>query len=99
MTHCCSNMARYIQNKAIDYEPIDRTYGIIYDQDPLKQAPSRIAMLKYCPWCASNLPKRLHQKIFTVLNNEYGIEDPDLCDFTNVPPEFRTDAWWKKRGL
>ena len=99
MTHCCSNMARYIQNKAIDYEPIDRTYGIIYDQDPLKQAPSRIAMLKYCPWCASNLPKRLIDEWFDILENEYKIEVPDSTTFTNVPEEFKSDAWWKKRGL
>ena len=59
--------------------------------------------LAYCPYCGMKLPN--------LLCNENG-DDPysdaleealgkDYCDITEdeIPEEFKTDEWWKKRGL
>jgi hypothetical protein len=34
-----------------------------------------------------------------ILESEYGITDPRGKESDKVPAEFKTDAWWKKRGL
>ena len=91
-------MASNIYENAIYYEPVFRTYAIRYNIN-YKTDTGRISMLDYCPWCKSRIPSSLNKKCFEVLEKEYGISNPDLDDFTNVPEEFQTDAWWKKRGL
>ena len=78
--------------KIIRYDLILRDYGIPYE-------PNGIDTLHYCPWCGVKLPDVLNAKIFDVLEKEYGIDNPDIWEFTNVPEEFKTDEWWKKRGL
>lgn len=80
--------------KIIDYGPIFRDYGILYPTN-------RIKMLTFCPWCGIELPKSLHKTIFEVIKKEFGIPrwDADLENCTNIPQEFKTDEWWKKRGL
>jgi hypothetical protein len=81
----------------IKYDPILREYFIplIY-----KRELSAIQGIVYCPWCAALLPKSLRDTYFDILEAEYGIDDPyDLQQEKRIPEEFKTDAWWKKRGL
>lgn len=82
------------ESKIVDYEPIFRNYGILY-------STKRIKMLKFCPWCGVKLPTSLQKVIFDVIKKEFGIPrwDADLENCTNIPQEFKTDEWWKKRGL
>jgi hypothetical protein len=50
----------------------------------------------YCPWCGTRLPKDLVTELTNVIYQELslsGYEDP------LVPQEFKTDMWWKRRGL
>lgn len=54
----------------------------------------------YCPWCGKKLPSRLGEKWFEILTQEYNISDPyDKKQSKLVPEEFKSDEWWKKRGL
>ena len=56
----------------------------------------------YCPFCGSRLPRSLWDEWLTCLEDEYHLIKGEelLKDFlTRVPPEFRSDEWWKKRGL
>ena len=34
-----------------------------------------------------------------MLEDEYGITDPHDKEYDKVPAEFKTDEWWKKKGL
>jgi hypothetical protein len=56
----------------------------------------------FCPWCATKLPESLRVDFFDILRSEYGL-DLALGDIKDspelIPPEFKTDEWWKKRGL
>lgn len=92
---CCDNMFEAItENKIIDHDVSVREYGIRFRKN-------RIMMLSFCPWCGVKLPKPLMSKMFKVIWEEYGIplEEADIYEFTNIPDEFKTDEWWKKRGL
>jgi uncharacterized protein DUF6980 len=78
----------------IDYYPKKRMYVILR-----KGAPDVLAM-KYCPFCRKKLPKYLGDQWYKILIKEYGYTKRQLqLDTKNVLEEFKTDEWWKKRGL
>lgn len=94
--HCCELMDEFVNDErlCVKYNPITREYFI-----PLKSSCS-IQLLFYCPWCSRKLPDDLRRKLFEILEKEYSIE-PDINVLRNssLPQEFKSDAWWKKRGL
>ena len=58
-------------------------------------------LYRYCSNCGTKLPDSLRDAWFTTLKQEYGVEDILNKDnkAQNIPKEFLTDEWWKKRGL
>lgn len=94
--HCCESMTLLLEDPKmpLEYYPIAREYGI-----PLYYSPA-MQRLIYCPWCGEKLPKSLRDKFFEILEKEYNVEPEfDVKEDPNVPEEFKSDAWWKKRGL
>lgn len=101
---CCEEMHSHLfgsDEKAseihFDYYPVFREYFINYKED----CGGGIQLIKYCPWCGSELPKGLRNEFFDTLEKEYNIET-DIGEYkekTDVPIEFKSDEWWKKRGL
>lgn len=94
--HCCAEMNIHIHEKerVVKYFVETREYGI--------QASEYIVqMLKFCPWCGKQLPPSLREKFFDVLELEYEIitNAGDYKDRPDIPEEFRSDKWWKKRNL
>ena len=92
---CCDSMNIAIkENKIIDYDITVREYGMRFRKN-------RVKMLNFCPWCGIKLPKDLIGELYDVLEKEYNIpwRDADIFEYTNVPDEFKTDEWWKKRDL
>jgi hypothetical protein len=56
--------------------------------------------MQYCPFCGA----KLHVDLFA--NDEYydALEEAvgkEFCDIKEeeIPEEFKSDEWWKKRGL
>ena len=91
---CCKTMKEAITTYgAISLEEEVRGYFI-------KASTKRISLaLAFCPFCGDKLGKRLNAEYYDILEKEYGIDDPDRFTLTNVPEEFKTDEWWRKRGL
>ena len=92
---CCKELVNsIIDQNIIDYDNVIRSYVIAYNK-------GRCSALEFCPFCGTKLPEWLNSKIFDVIEEEYGIpfEKIDIVNFKNMPDEFRTDEWWKKRGL
>ncbi|HLC06641.1 MAG TPA: hypothetical protein VJJ26_00505 [Candidatus Babeliales bacterium] len=59
-----------------------------------------IRLISNCPWCGKGLPQSLRDEWFDILEKEYQLDDPwDKNQALLVPEEFKTDEWWKKRGL
>lgn len=53
-----------------------------------------------CPWCSKKLPESLRDKWFEFLEKEYSLDDPHREEQEKlIPEEFKTDEWWKERGL
>jgi len=79
------------------YIPQFREYFI----DVRAEYGGAIQLIKHCPWCGSRLPKRLREEFFNTLEKEYNIEtDIGECkEREDIPQEFKSDEWWKKRKL
>lgn len=108
MKVCCKQMLFQLKDErvAISYSPKYRSYSIdVIDWwipiEEIKTTRDLITAQQdiiYCPWCGKKLPKNLSDKWFKTLEKEYGIENP-FDDKRKIPLEFRSDKWWKKRGL
>jgi len=85
----------------IIYSTAYREYYILMLEDgPRRGRISAVQGIDYCPWCSKKLPKSLRDEWFETLEKEYNLDDPDSKDQEKlVPAEFKTDEWWKKRGL
>jgi hypothetical protein len=98
--YCCSRFERGIreknertEGKSIFYDPPRRAYMIL-----AKKYRSAKMVIEYCPFCGKKLPKLLYDEYWETLAKEHGEEYYVNCD-KKPPKEFRTDEWWKKRGL
>ena len=92
---CCGDMSYVLKaSKDIDYHSISRSFSARIDTPEGTHIE-----LGYCPWCGTKLPESLSSKWMDVLRDEYGITDPNFDEADKVPAEFRSDEWWKRRGL
>jgi hypothetical protein len=89
---CCETFDEAIRDNRFPlyYEAKDRNYFI---------GSGVLHLLYYCPWCAFKFPKDLRDEWCDILENEYKIDNPFSGDRRRIPKEFRSDEWWKKRGL
>lgn len=101
--HCCEWMTLFLEDPrvAIIYLPYFRKYII-----PLLKKSTHLSYVRegfsidYCPWCAKKLPKSLTDEWFDILEKEYNLDNLWSKEQAKlVPEEFKTDEWWKKRGL
>ncbi len=91
MEHCCEEMTFHIHEmeKIMRYFPKFRSYGIKVDESVTQG-------IIYCPWCGTKLPRDLTSELAHIV-----FEELKLDDFRDprLPEEFKTDEWWRKRGL
>jgi hypothetical protein len=93
--YCCETMHKALKNPRIPlkYYPICRQYVFIMNS-------IKLCLLFYCPWCRKKLPKNLNKQFHNILEKEYGISpDLEVEKNPNIPQEFKSEEWWKKRGL
>ena len=92
---CCEDMESCINDSdwVIEYSQSSREYFL--------SCRNHITLrMKYCLFCGTKLPKDLNDERHDILVEELGIEDPDYWNNDpRIPDEFKTDEWWKKRGL
>lgn len=96
MNHCCEIMTNEINDPRTPfaYDSVVRSYYVICKKRMSDQ------LLFYCPWCGKMLPKRLNEEYYAILYDELHLEpELNVLETTGLPEEFKTDEWWKKRGL
>jgi hypothetical protein len=52
----------------------------------------------YCPYCGAEMPKIFDDEYYDALEEAVGKEFCDIKE-EEIPEEFKSDEWWKKRGL
>lgn len=92
---CCVAMENNLNDFRI---PLDLDLSIKRFFIPLMWPHTGVYTLYYCPWCGCKLPdsEALREKMFEILDKEYGITD---LDDSRMPEEFTTEEWWINRGL
>jgi hypothetical protein len=97
MRHCCEELNKHLEDGevAISYHPVFRRYDIELSN---KNAMQEIT---YCPWCGAKFLKPLWDEFWDIIFDELKI-DTDTFHFMEdplVPEEFKSEEWWRKRGL
>lgn len=95
---CCLNMDLMLQDSEplynIKYNPKLREYYLKSLEGPYMRT------IEFCPWCGTQLMKSLRDEWYDILEKEYGLDMPKIPkQAKKIPTEFKTDEWWKKRGL
>jgi hypothetical protein len=97
MYTCCEDIRIILSDSRnnIHYYNVFREYYIQTKRNTV------ILDIPFCPWCGKQLPSSLREKFFDVLELEYKISTNagDYKDRPDIPEEFRSDQWWKKRNL
>lgn len=98
--HCCLDLAFAISeplltphqgpNRIIDWIASWNEYWIPVPYDGYSST-----IIHHCPWCGQKLPESLRGEWYRVLN-DLGYSDPS--EDGNIPTEFESDHWWRKRG-
>jgi hypothetical protein len=102
---CCGRMAANItlennrkRGQVVMYDPSVREYSVC-----VINQRNAISPINYCPYCGKKLPSELGDDWIEVIKSEFGkdffCEDDAEWFEKELPPEFKTDEWWKKRGL
>jgi hypothetical protein len=94
---CCERLKEFINDckTGFGYCPYTRSF-YIKQPSPFKGSHR----IPYCPLCGKQFPKELVDEWYETLKREYGLDDPNGDSQSKlVPEEFKTDEWWKKRGL
>jgi hypothetical protein len=52
-----------------------------------------------CPYCGVKFPKELGLEWIHLVDEQFGDEYLRPPKMYELPEEFQTDEWWKKRGL
>lgn len=110
---CCGTMRlqiKYFENKELNiyetprsmiwYNRVERKYLIFHYSGNWNNITG--ITIDYCPFCGTKLPKELEDEdMEIILRKEYGWTDDDCWGHPrrDLPEEFKTDEWWKKRGL
>lgn len=83
---CCRALYEDLLDGKVNYDKIDNTFCY---------PCSRI--FAYCPNCGAKLPAYIDE-YSDALEEAVGKE---YCDITEdeIPEEFKTDEWWRKRGI
>jgi hypothetical protein len=96
--YCCEDMKISLENPrhCLHFDLSQRRYWVE------KKDCRRGIELKFCPWCATPLPKSLRAEYLQALSESLGkkVFWKDIqAGHIAIPTEFHTDEWWKKRGL
>jgi hypothetical protein len=77
------------EETAIVYLPQFREFGL-----PVLDGGCSIVAIEWCPFSGKRLPESLRERRFEVLEAEGLVKSS-----TGLPDEFKSEAWWVKRGL
>jgi hypothetical protein len=104
MKYCCPHLKNETEEnegnrkKCIKYLAKFRMFAIVVDEAEEVYQP-----IDYCPFCGKKLPKDLNDEywktIIEEIDTEYYPTHENYDKNRPLPEEFKTDEWWKKRGL
>lgn len=96
-------MQRYVEEHNLVYDSIRReiTFFIKSNDTSGYQPEYYRSPCIYCPYCGTKLPASLDGAKDEYRNELEKAVGKEYCDIKpeDIPEEFKSDEWWKKRGL
>jgi uncharacterized CHY-type Zn-finger protein len=90
--HCCPMMNLYLNDSpVVKYDPKHREYRILVGKS--RTGKREYDNINNCPWCGTLFAPSLREVLPEVLKQE-GLEHRQ-----RLPKEFKSDEWWRNRGL
>ena len=110
MEYCCEFLQTSVERKQMKYDPIRGSFWFyINDEEWGGKGAFAMSHCAFCPFCGAKLPLdrcAMEKSYGGGMRNIYWEEieravGKEGCDITEdeIPEEFKTDEWWKKRGL
>ena len=95
---CCEAMARLLDRGELYYDAVFGYIGFYVKSAWNEPGVYYGKSADYCPFCGAKLHKDLTFEYYDELEKAVGKE---YCDIKpeELPEEFKSDEWWKKRGL
>jgi len=94
IVYCCKSLKMHHEKEGFPlfYEKTKRYFGM------LAQGSSCFQLVSFCPFCGYQFPSDVIHAFYRTLEREYGIAQDDIKENgQNLPEEFKSDIWWKKR--
>ena len=95
---CCESLERSISRGEIVYEPVFASVQYYIKSAWNEPGVYYRKNANFCPYCGA----KLHQYLIHEYRDELEKAlDKEYCDITpdEIPEEFKSDEWWRKRGL
>lgn len=99
---CCEPMELLVEDLdcPLKYRSWTRQYVLTIPQDYLSENEVCVSFtITHCPRCGAQLPSNLIEEWFNLIEEKFGIKGLFDERTKDLPQEFKTDEWWKKRGL
>lgn len=100
---CCDKLKELITNKKcpLKYSPNIRQYTLTLPKYYFNEDSTCISYeIYHCPKCGSEFPPNLVDEWYNLMEKKFKITDwMDSLQLKNIPQEFKTEEWWKKRKL
>lgn len=102
MKYCCNDLKYHLEHQCEIHDSVfdccDHLffYNRVYDEYGviLHDGGSSYIVIRFCPFCGHEFPKSKREEYFNLIYNELKI-----TSLNDLSEEFKTDEWWKKRGL
>ncbi len=98
MKHCCRIMEHWavVEPGVLEYFPTTREYKFVLYDDPDYHTHKQIF---YCPWCGMKLPESLAKEWENILKQDLGLHYISQDAFRKLPEKYKTEQWWREKGL
>jgi len=100
---CCEQLEALIENPdcPLRYLSYKREYVITVPRSYLKKNEVSMSYaINNCPCCGKAFPQSLSDEWYDIVEEKFGITDFfDKKQLKKITKDFKTDEWWKKRGL
>jgi hypothetical protein len=101
--HCCESFASTVEDSRVPVAYQPRFRGRVLslqapDEETVngwRRADSPQQAMAFCPHCGTRFASDLGSEWYDTLE-AMGFDEPFRDD---IPEEFRSDRWWKERGL
>lgn len=102
---CCDGLRAVLKNPdcPLKYHAYLREY-VLTAPDYLRSKKKNVIyssfIITHCPRCGTEFPESLSDQWYDVMEKEFGLKGLIGADEAKlIPEEYKTDEWWKKRGL